>query len=318
MREEVEKYQAVVYLVAIAVGLGVGTAVPEGTSLLELLIWPTLGLMLYTVFTQVPISGMREAARDVRFFSAAVIGNFVVLPMVVWALVKLAPDEPAVQVGLFMVLLVPCTDWFISFTQLGGGDTRRAILFAPVSLFLQMLLLPAYLWVFLGGEVLVDLARQEMLLAFLGLIVVPLVLAVLTQSWQRKTGRKLEWMAWLPVPLLAAVIFLIAASQVDMIWGTMSVGLLLNLVLVFAAFLGIAGLISRGFAGAFRLGTKQGRVLAFSFGTRNSFVVLPLALALPLGWELAAVVVVLQSVVELFGMVVYLWWVPDVLFPDAR
>ena len=45
-------------------------------------------------------------------------------------------------------------------------------------------------------------------------------------------------------------------------------------------------------------------------GTRNSFVVLPLALSLPAGWELAALVIVLQSLVELFGMLFYLWWLP--------
>lgn len=49
-------------------------------------------------------------------------------------------------------------------------------------------------------------------------------------------------------------------------------------------------------------------------GTRNSFVVLPLALLLPAGWEVAAVVIVVQSLVELFGMVAYVWVIPRHLF----
>jgi ACR3 family arsenite transporter len=57
-----------------------------------------------------------------------------------------------------------------------------------------------------------------------------------------------------------------------------------------------------------------GRTLAFSLGTRNSFVVLPFALALPAGWETTVVVIVFQSLVELFGMVFYLWWLPRHLF----
>lgn len=59
----------------------------------------------------------------------------------------------------------------------------------------------------------------------------------------------------------------------------------------------------------------QGRVLAFSFGTRNSFVVLPLALALPPSSDLAVVTIVFQSLVELLGVGVYLWWIPQKLFP---
>ena len=48
-------------------------------------------------------------------------------------------------------------------------------------------------------------------------------------------------------------------------------------------------------------------------------LVLPVALSLPGGWEVAAVVIVVQSLVELFGMVFYLWWVPRWLFrPAAR
>jgi hypothetical protein len=38
-------------------------------------------------------------------------------------------------------------------------------------------------------------------------------------------------------------------------------------------------------------------------------------LALPPSHELAIVAIVFQSLVELFGMVVYLWWVPHRLFP---
>lgn len=41
-------------------------------------------------------------------------------------------------------------------------------------------------------------------------------------------------------------------------------------------------------------------------GTRNSFVVLPFVIALPAGWKPAAAVIVAQSLVELFGMMIYL------------
>ncbi len=64
------------------------------------------------------------------------------------------------------------------------------------------------------------------------------------------------------------------------------------------------------------LSPVQGRTLAFSMGTRNSFIVLPFALSLPAGWEIAAIVVVTQSLTELFGMVFCLWFVPNVLLKD--
>jgi ACR3 family arsenite efflux pump ArsB len=86
---------------------------------------------------------------------------------------------------------------------------------------------------------------------------------------------------------------------------------------VFAAFLLQVVPIAAMLSAALRLTAAQGRTLAFSLGTRNSFVVLPFALSLSAGWEAAAVVIVLQSLVELFGMLAYLAWVPR-LFAGQR
>jgi arsenite transporter len=116
---------------------------------LESALLPVLGLLLYATFTQVPMSRLRNAFTDSRFLAAAIMGNFVVIPGISWGLLHITPDDPAIRLGVLMVLLVPCTDWFITFTQL-GGDARRAMAFAPISLLLQIALLPAFLWIFLG------------------------------------------------------------------------------------------------------------------------------------------------------------------------
>ena len=83
---------------------------------------------------------------------------------------------------------------------------------------------------------------------------------------------------------------------------------------VFVGFLLGAALLAWILMHVLELHTDAGRALAFSLGTRNSFVVLPFALALPDGWETTVVVIVFQSLVELFGMVFYLWWLPRHLF----
>lgn len=63
------------------------------------------------------------------------------------------------------------------------------------------------------------------------------------------------------------------------------------------------------------LPVRQARTLLFSFATRNSFVVLPFALALPAAWDVAALVIVFQSLIELFGVLVLLCLVPRRLMP---
>ncbi|MGO2074781.1 arsenic resistance protein [Pseudoalteromonas sp. AOP31-A2-14] len=317
-REALEKYQVFIYLTGILIGLLVGVKFPEQSEILEWALWPLLGMLLYTTFTQVPLGHLREAFSDSRFMLAAVIGNFVVLPLIVWGLMSVGPNLPAVKLGILLVLLVPCTDWFITFTHLGGGDTKRAIAFSPVSLLLQLILLPVYIWLFLGSEITTSVMQRELVLAFFGLIVLPLAAAFATEKWaEKREGREtiLNAFGWLPVPLLALVVFSIAAAQVNVVID--SLGILPSLFAVFSAFLLIAGVLSLVLSKIFSLPTNQGRVLAFSLGSRNSFVVLPLALSLPSSFELTVVVIVFQSLVELFGMAAYIWWVPKKLYPSV-
>ncbi|WP_150278803.1 arsenic resistance protein [Halopseudomonas salina] len=318
-RDCLERHQVWIYLAAILSGLALGTVAPVVAPLFESVLWPVLAVLLYATFVQVPLLHVREAFRDRRFVVAVVLGNFLFIPLLVWIMLPLLPDDPALRLGVLLVLLVPCTDWFMTFTQLGRGNTAKAVAITPLNLLLQLLLLPVYLWLMLPAtELGAALITAAMLPAALTLIALPLLLAGVTERWvEARRGREVwrERLAWWPVPLLGLVVFMIAGAQVNTV---ISAGPALLAVLpVFIGFLLVCALLARGLTRWLRLPLETGRTLAFSMGTRNSFVVLPLALALPAGWETTVVVIVFQSLVELFGMVFYLWWVPRRLFKPA-
>lgn len=317
-RLTLERRQVWAYLSAIIAGLLAGSAWPGLGSLFERMLWPTLMLLLYATFVQVPLLHLREAFRDQRFVTAALVGNFILLPALVWGLVQWLPPDPALRLGVLLVLLVPCTDWFITFSQLGGGSVPRAIALTPVNLLLQLLLLPVYLWLMAGTGLSAALTPAEIWPALV-VVLLPLALAAVSERWIEARAERAvlrERLAWWPVPLLALVVFLIAGAQVGAVRNAL--GLLPLIVPLFVAFLLLAALTAKGLARLMRLPVDQGRTLAFSLGTRNSFVVLPFALTLPAAWDVAAVVIVAQSLVELFGMVFYLWWVPRRLFKTSR
>ena len=317
LRITLERQQVWIYIVAIFCGLLIRHQWPAIAPFLEKLLWPVLIVLLYTTFVQVPLLHLRDAFRDRRFISAALLGNFVLLPLLVWGLIQFLPDQPALRLGVLLVLLVPCTDWFITFTQLGRGSSAHALALAPVILLLQIVLLPGYLWWMSDADLSLQGMPQSLLAALL-IILIPLIGAAISERWMEAKPARLIWregLAWWPVPLLALVILLITASQAASIQQVFSQ--LPLLVLVFVVFLLAAGWLAKGLSQLFKLPVEQGRTLAFSFGTRNSFVVLPVALALPAGWELVAMVVVLQSLVELLGMLFYLWWVPKRLLKSS-
>ncbi len=320
-REAIEKYQVVIYVAAIISGFFWGTHFPELSLIFESLLWPVLGLLLYTTFTQIRLSKIRHAfVQDRRFIYTALAGNFVLIPLIILIFITFLPDHPPIQLGVALVLLVPCTDWFITFPQLGRGDTERAIAFSPLSLLFQILLLPAYLFLFFGQELTLFLATNKMILAFTGIIILPLIIAWLTERWVEKAPdsrrKTISRLGWMPVPLLAAVIFMIAASQAHALRDASF--LLAYPAICYVIFLLSAALLARVLAEIISLPVRQGRTLAFSFGSRNSFVVLPLALALPESFEITVLAVVLQSLIELFGMALYVWLVPGMLFKSRK
>lgn len=313
-RITLERYQIVFYVLAISAGLFVGYSTVAFNNLFEALLWPFLAILLYATFVQVPLLNLKQAFIDKRFALANLLGNFVFVPLIVWGLVQFLPENNLLRLGVLLVLLVPCTDWFITFTQLGKGCCACAIAISPINLGLQLLLLPFYLWLMLPQSFTVNLEWQALQAAVL-IILVPLLLAILSEKWfEQKKQRAVyrEKLAYWPVPLLSLVVFFIAASQAQQVW--MAVHDIWRVIPVFIAFLVLTALLAKIIAITMTLSLQHGRTLAFSFGTRNSFVVLPIALSLPQGSEIVVWVVVLQSVVELIGMVVYLWWIPNKLF----
>lgn len=315
-RLDLERQQVWIYLAAILAGLGLGLLLPGAAAHLEAALWPLLGVLIFVTFTQVPLIHLPEAFRDRRFMGAMLAGNFVIVPLIVAGLLVFLPSHPAVRLGVLLVLLVPCTDWYITFTHLAGGDTGRAIAATPVNLIVQMALLPIYLWLFMGTAFLEIFAVGPIVTVFLTLIVAPLVAAWVLERWaEARSGRDavMTRLAWFPVPLLALVVFLISASQVQTVAASLPI--LPQVTGVFVGFLVLALIAALAIARALDLPPRSGRALVFSLGTRNSFVVLPLALALPQEWRLAIVVIVFQSLVELLGVLVYLKAVPRLL-PD--
>jgi ACR3 family arsenite efflux pump ArsB len=316
-RLTLERRPVWLYLVAIGLGLGLGSAWPGAAAALSKALWPVLGALLYVTFVQIPLWHLPDALRDGRFMVAVLTGNFLVVPILVGLVLPWLPADPALRLGVALVLLVPYTDWFITFTQLGGGNAARAIAVTPLNLLLQLALLPVYLWLMVGHELEGVLALTNLWPAIL-LVGLPLALAALTERWIEAAparARLRDGLAWLTVPLLALVVLLIAAGNPQTV--NEAGPLWLPAVGVFVAYVFVAALSALALARLFGLAFDAGRTVAFSLGTRNSFVVLPFALALPEGWALAVVVIVLQTLVELLGMVLYLWWVPR-LFPSAR
>ncbi|MFF8567138.1 arsenic resistance protein [Streptomyces albidoflavus] len=316
--EWMEGRQVAVYVGAMAAGALLGRAAPGAGPGLEYAINPVLGALLFVTFLQVPAAELFRSLRDGRFLAAVLVVNFVVVPLVVAAMFALLPAGQAVRIGVLLVLLCPCIDYVIVFSGLAGGSSRRLLAATPLLLVAQMVLLPGFLYLFMGAELAEIVEVGPFVEAFLVLIVIPLALAWTVQAWaaRRHAGRRTaEAAGTTMVPLMAATLLTVVASQVPKIGG--SLGEVAAVVPFYAAFLVVMAFAGRAVARLFRLAAPAARAVVFSGATRNSLVVLPLALALPDRFAVAGAVVVTQTLVEVVGMVVYVRLIPR-LVPAER
>jgi len=313
-----ERHQVAIYVSALAVGVAIGKAAPGAGSGLEHAINPVLGALLYVTFLQVPAAQLIRSVRGGRFLAAALTVNFVVVPAVVAAMFWTLPADDAVRIGVLLVLLCPCVDYVIVFSGLAGGSSRRLLAATPVLLVVQMLLLPVWLYAFIGPDLSHIVKFSPFLTALLFLIVIPLILAWSTQAWAGRApaGRTVTTIATaMMAPLLAATLIVVVASQVPKVGGEMrDVARVVPFYVVFLVVMAFAGKV---IARLYRLDVPASRSIVFTGATRNSLVVLPLALALPDALAIAAVVVVAQTLVEVLGMLTYVRLVPR-LVPAGR
>jgi ACR3 family arsenite transporter len=310
------RHQVGLYAVAVALALVVGFGQPDASPGLEPFINPVLAVLLYVTFLEIPFVRIRRAFRNREFMLAALGMNFLVVPVVVYGLTRFLPPDPVVLVGAFMVLLTPCIDYVITFTELAGGDAEQITATTPVLMVVQLLLLPVYLWLFVGPRVASYIEAGPFVEAFVVIIAAPLTLAWTTELWADRAGRGRTWqqaMGWLPVPMMGLTLFVVIASQLPRVQD--SPGTVAAVVPVYVAFLVVMSLLGRAVAGRLEMDVGERRALVFTSVTRNSLVVLPLALALPSGFALAPAVVVTQTLVELTGMVVLTRVVPAWLVP---
>lgn len=311
MTRFMERFQIPLYLAALAVGALAGWWAPGLGGLAAPAVTPVLAALLYVTFLGIPLRRVGEGLRDLRFMACLVIVNFAVVPVIVFALVRAFSIEGPMLIGVLLVLLTPCIDYVIVFSGLAGAANDRLLAASPVLLVLQMLTLPLYLWSFLAPDVALAVHWGTFAQALAVVIVIPLVAAAVTQwaaarspvarRWGRLAGGAM-------VPLMMLTLATVVASQIALVGSRAQA--LLPLVPVYVSFAALMTALGWAAGRLAGLRVRERRAVLFSGVTRNSLVVLPLALAAPDGTVLAPLAVLTQTFVELLVMLALVGLVP--------
>lgn len=305
------RLQSVFILLAVACGLTLGQVawIAERASALIL---PALMLMLIGVFLEVPLRQLVMALRHRRFTALNLGVNFLWTPILGWALGGLFLfDSPDLRVGFLMLLVTPCTDWYLVFTSIARGNVATAATQLPWHLVMQLLLLPVYLLVFAGT--LVPLQFDVLVWSMIVVLAVPLAAAEAVRLMVRHESRG-AWFERVVRPRLGnmqVVALLVAIAAMFASQGELLVSrpdLLFELLPALLAFYAVNLVLSAGLSKA--AGFDRGAAIAFSFATlaRNSPVSLAVAVTAFPDRPLIALSLVIGPLIELPTLALLSQW----------
>ena len=187
---KLEKLQTFIILLAVGTGLLLGQ-IEVVKIYAEYLIVPALAAMLYGLFLSVPLKDLTKAFKNKRFAFGSLAVNFLWTPVLAWLLgYLLLSDHPYLWIGFIMLMVTPCTDWYLIFTQIAKGNVALATAILPINLILQVVLLPLYLFLFSGVSGSID--PSGLWESILIVLVIPFLLARLTGSKVLNRNRKIS------------------------------------------------------------------------------------------------------------------------------
>lgn len=293
----IEKLEPVIIFSAVIIGLLFSNIqiIADNT---DYLINIFLCLMLYGLFLEVDLNELKDSFKNIKFTSTSLIINFLWTPLFGYFIGSLfLRGNVDILIGFFMLILTPCTDWYLVFTKIAKGDLTLSLSILPINLVLQIILLPFYLILFFSTANSLD--YSQLAYSLIIVIVIPFVAAQITKFILNNNLKEkaAEIMGSLQIWFLSLAVFCIFASQGELLFENLNsiVVLFVPLIIFFIVNTAIDLLLS------VRINFTYSEYASLTTTTlaRNS----PLALAIAInsfpGHELISIALVIGPLIEL-------------------
>lgn len=307
-----EKLEPIIIISSVLVGLMFSKVefIAQNT---DYLITFFLCMMLFGLFLEVPLGELKNSFKNTKFSLTSLVINFIWTPLFGYFLATLfLKGNVDVMIGFFMLILTPCTDWYLVFTKMAKGDLTLSLSILPMNLILQIILLPIYLIIFFSSGNAMDytqLAQSIVIVIVIPFIVAQIVKYLLKNDLKEKIR---GLFASLEIWFLALAVFCIFASQGKLLFDNLEsvVTIFVPLAIFFAANATIDLLLSEKVNFTY----QEYASLTMTTLARNS----PLALAIAINsfpsHELIAIALVIGPLIELpvlYAVSRFCLWVKD-------
>ena len=257
-----------------------------------------LCLMLFGVFLEVPLSELKDSFKNHKYTTTSLLINFIWTPLFGYFIGNLfLKGNIDILIGFFMLILTPCTDWYLVFTNIAKGDVKLNLSILPINLIVQIVLLPIYLIIFFSTTNTLD--YMQLINSLVVVIIIPLLAASLVKIISNNSIKEkiTNTFSNFETIFLALAVVCIFASQANLLFTNLDsvLPIFIPLILFFTVNFTIDYLISKKITFTY----EEYASLTMTTLARNS----PLALAIAINsfptHELIAIALVIGPLIEL-------------------
>ena len=292
----IEKLEPAILIFAIIIGL-VLSDIKILSNNIGNLINLFLCIMLYGIFLEVPLKNLKKSFKNIKFSSTSIMINFIWTPIFGYFLGNLFLNgNMDIFIGFFMLILTPCTDWYLIFTKIAKGDLNLSLSILPINLILQIVLLPIYLIIFFSSNDTIN--YSNLVYSLIIVIVIPFLSAQITKLLLNNKLKKItNFFSKYQIVFLALAVFAIFNSQGNQLFGHLNSVLTIFIPLII--FFITTTLIDLLLSEQIHLTYEEYASLTMTTLARNS----PLALAIAINsfpnHELIIIALVIGPLIEL-------------------
>ncbi|MDR3223847.1 MAG: arsenic resistance protein [Methanobrevibacter sp.] len=253
-------------------------------------------LMLFSLFINIPLKNFKKEFINLRFIKITLLINFIWTPILSYILGYIFLNQHIdLWIGFIMLLVTPCTDWYLLFTDLAKGNMKLSLSILPLNLLLQLILLPVYIFLFTG--VLSGFDLNLLIETIILIIILPFILSQVIKYFVNVSKKLSNYFELIAIISLSLAIFTIFSSKGSLLFNNLWIFIIL--LIPFVLFFIINFILTRLVKIAIKMKYEDYVSLSLTTLARNSPIALAIAITAFPNQPIIALSLVIAPLIEL-------------------
>lgn len=230
-----------------------------------------LGIVMFGMGMTLTVEDFKAVGRRPWEVLIGAVAQFVIMPCVAWALVKLFALPPELAIGVILVGTCPGGTASNVISYLAKGDVALSVSMTMASTILAPLVTPALTWFIAGAWI--EVSFFSMMISIAEMVLLPVVLGVLFNRYCHTAVTKV--MPAMPVISVFTIVLLVGGVVALGAGKLFDVGLMMAGIVILHNCFGLA--LGYGMAKICHLNSKKARTVSIEVGMQNSGMAASLA-----------------------------------------